>query len=300
MNKDYWIEDISGTVCYKPTYKIKESIFKKRSTYQEIEIVVSPLFGKILLLDNVLQVTEADEFIYHEMLVHIPLLTHPSPQKVCIIGGGDGCTLREVIKHPIKEAKMIELDGDVVSVSEEYLKFSGDPYKDKRVELIIGEGSATLEREKPYDVILVDSTDPVGEAMKLFSSQFYKSASDCLTDNGMISVQSGSPIFQPDLLNMVVNNMSKIFPFVKVYTAFVPTYPGIYWSFALGEKKDNFKDVKKIILKQRITELGLKFKYYNPDIHFATFVLPEFVKDIISGKKPYGIFSTAPTWDSQH
>ncbi len=287
-----WIKDCAISY-YAPSYKIKNILYEEQSQYQNIKIVESYKFGKMLLLDDIVQITEVDEFIYHEMLVHLPLLTHPNPRSVYIVGGGDGCTLREVLRHPIEKVTMAELDKEVVSVCQKYLDVAKDVYTDRRVNLVCAEASITLQNSKEsYDIILVDSTDPVGEAVKLFTPQFYQDTARYLNDNGLIVTQSGSPVFQPDMLQMVINNMKTVFPMVMVYTAIVPTYPGIYWSFTIGSKMFKPDEIKIEELEKRINERGLNFKYYNPKIHQSCFILPEFVKSIISNELPYGIFNS--------
>jgi len=287
-----WIKDFA-TPYYTPDYKIKNILYEKQSPYQKIKVVESYQFGKMLLLDDIVQLTEVDEFIYHEMLVHLPLLTHPHPKSVYIIGGGDCCTLREVLRHPIEKVMMVELDKEVVLACQKYMDVAKDLSTDNRVNLVFAEASKTLQNNKDsYDIILVDSTDPIGEAINLFTPQFYQTAARHLNDNGLIVTQSGSPIFQPNMIQMVVKNMKTVFPIVKVYTAVVPTYPGVYWSFTLGSKMIKPDEIGIEELKKRITDRGLNFKYYNPRIHQACFILPEFVKDIISNKLPYGIFNS--------
>ena len=276
---------------YTVSYEIKKLIYEKQSPFQNIKIVESPQFGKMLLLDDIVQVTERDEFVYHEMLVNIAMLTHPDPKAVYIVGGGDGGILREVLKHPVRKATMVELDKDVVSVCRKYLGIAKNIYSDKRAEIICAEASITLKKSKAlYDVILVDSTDPIGEAVKLFTPEFYKNAYDRMSDTGMLVTQSGSIVFQPTMLRMIIKNMKAVFPIVKVYTAIIPTYPGIYWAFTIGSKKLAPDGVKVEELKKRIKKRKLSFKYYAPELHQSCFSLPEFVKSTISNKLPYGIF----------
>jgi len=287
-----WItEDVIS--YYRSSYKIKNILYEKQSEYQNIKIVESYQFGKMLLLDNIVQLSEVDEFIYHEMLVHIALLTHPNPRFVYIVGGGDGGILREVLRHPVEKVTMVELDKDVVSTCKKYLNVSKDSYSDRRVNLVFAEASITLQNSKEhYDIILVDSTDPIGEAVKLFTPLFYQNAYHHLNGDGLIVTQSGSPIFQPNMLQMVVKNMKAVFPIVQVYTAIVPTYPGVYWSFTAGSKMFKLDEIKIEEIEKRINERELNFKYYNSKIHHACFILPEFVKAIISNESPYGIFNS--------
>ncbi|MDD5529926.1 MAG: polyamine aminopropyltransferase [bacterium] len=278
---------------YTVKYEIKNLIHEKQSPFQNIKIVESCQFGKMLLLDDIVQLTEVDEFVYHEMLVHIPMLTHPDPKFVYIVGGGDCGILREVLRHPVKKATMVELDKDVVDECQKYMNIAENVYSDKRADIICAEASITLEKSKDtYDIMLVDSTDPVGEAVKLFTPEFYRNAYSRMSDDGMIVTQSGSPVFQPTMLQMVVDNMKAVFPVVKVYTAIIPTYPGIYWSFTVGSKKLIPGEVKIEELNKRIKERNLSFKYYNSELHQSCFVLPEFVKSTISKKLPYGIFKS--------
>ncbi|MBI4723111.1 MAG: polyamine aminopropyltransferase [Candidatus Stahlbacteria bacterium] len=209
-----------------------------------MKIVESCQFGKMLVLDDIVQLTEVDEFIYHEMLVHLPLLTHSNPHSVYIAGAGDGGILREVLRHPIERVTMVELDDEVTAACEKYMPIAQKAFQDKRVNLLFNDASVVLKNSKEqYDIILVDSTDPIGKGENLFDIQFYKDAEKCLTPDGLIAVQSGSPIFQPNLLRKVVREFQLLFPIVQVYTAVVPTYPGVYWSLTMGSKKFNPKEI---------------------------------------------------------
>lgn len=296
-----WIQDF-GTPYYALAYQVKEVLLEEQSKYQNIKIINSYQFGKMLLLDDIVQLSEKDEFIYHEMLVHVPILSHPDPARIYIVGGGDCCSLREVLYHPVRKVVLNDLDEEVVLACRKHLDFlHNDGFSDSRVKLVFGEASVQLQKtDQPYDIIIVDGTDPIGEGVKLFTSQFYQIVAEVLDRDGLIVTQSGSPIFQPNILRTIVENMKTAFPIVQTYTAVVPTYPGVYWSFTMGSKGIKPDIIEIDELNRKITDRGLTFKYYNPEIHHTSFVLPEFVKRILSDKLDYGIFdSPEQVWEEQ-
>jgi len=285
----YWVtegERFSELVGqgFEYSYQVEETIYQGKSKYQKIEILRNPYFGRMLILDGAVQVTERDEFIYHEMLTHIPLFLHPVPKKVLIIGGGDGGTLRRVLEHPVEEAVMVELDEEVVKLSQKHLSsISDSAFDDKRTRLVFGDGAKFVaETKEKFDVILVDSTDPVGAAEILFSEEFYGNCSQILSKNGLLVTQSGSPLCQAKELNKAFGNLRKVFPICRVYFCTVFTYPGTLWSFALGSKELVPEEADLSAIEKRFEKLGLKTKYYTPQIQKSCFILPKLVQEIVS------------------
>lgn len=259
-------------------------IFKKKTPYQDLRIYATTRFGKSLVLDGAIQTTEKDEFIYHEMLTHPLLLTHPNPRKVLVIGAGDGGVLREVLKHRVEEVYLVEIDEDVIRVSERYLPSisKGTFGKNKKVKIIIDDGARFIHntREK-FDIVIVDSPDPIGVAKVLFSRRFYRDIFSRLKNGGMMIRQTGSTILQSEEIRRNYRIVKQIFPYVLVQLAAIPTYIGGLFSFLIASKKDNLEGVpyKKILGRYR--RLNLRTKYYNPDIHFASTRLPNYIRSLI-------------------
>ncbi len=257
-------------------FKVKRKVFSGRSPYQKIEVFDTFQFGRILVLDGIVQLSKSDEFIYHEMISHLPLLCHPNPKKILIIGGGDGGVIREVLKHPVREVNLVDIDKKVIEISQKYLPFvPKKAFKDKRVKIFIEDGLLFIKKYKNYfDVIIIDSTDPNGPSLPLFTKNFYQDVSDSLKKNGIMVAQTGSFYLQLSQIKKIFKILKKIFPFVKIYWAPIPAYQSSAYIFISGSKKNLDKiDFKKI--KEKYKKLNLKTKYYSPEIHFASLVLPK-------------------------
>ncbi len=257
---------------------VKEILYHEKSEYQDIKIVETELFGTMLLLDDVIQTNVKDEFVYHEMISLPAINTHPNPEKVLVIGGGDGGTIREVAKHPkVKEATWVEIDGKVIEACKKYLpSICEGGYNNPKVKVIVDDGIKHVKENKnTYDIILVDSTDPVGPAVGLFSKEFYTDVFNALKDDGIFVAQTASPFFNGDMIERIHKDLKEIFPVKELYLAVVPTYPGGMWSFSMGSKK--YKPTE--ISKDSIIEIDSK--YYDADVHFAAFTLPPFVRKLV-------------------
>jgi spermidine synthase len=261
----------------KISYRIKEVIFSEQSSFQHVMILDTFDFGRMLVLDGVVQTTSIDGHIYNEMISHIPLTIHPNPKKVLIIGGGDCGVAREAAKYEsVDQIDMVEIDEMVVKVCKEHLPEVSGNLSDPRVNFIYADGvKFAAEKENEYDVIIVDSSDPVGPAEQLFSKSFYESLHRALKEDGLMVCQSQSPIFHFDVLKQTYQHIDSLFPFTKLYTATVPTYPGGLWSFTLGSKKHIDIPAGTTFAKQT--------KYVNQDILERCFYLPQFVKDKLNG-----------------
>jgi spermidine synthase len=216
---------------------------------------------------------EKDEFVYHEMIAHVPLATHPAPRKVLVVGGGDGGVIREALRHPtVERAVLAEIDGQVIKRSQEFLPSIAGALTDPRVTLAVGDGIKHVKEHRgEYDVIVCDSTDPIGPAVGLFSREFYADVREALTPDGIFVAQSESPFLHGELIARVVKDLAAVFPVARLYWAVIPTYPGAMWTFAIGSKKhDPAADFRRV---------ELPTKYYSSDIHRASFVLPPFVAE---------------------
>jgi len=255
--------------------KVKETLYRERSEYQDILIVESLQFGRTLLLDGIFQTTEKDEFFYHEMLTHVGLSAHPEPRTVLIIGGGDGGTVRETLKHSsVEQVVLVEIDGKVIEASKKYLPLISSCLDDPKVKVVVTDGIKYLKKTtESFDVILIDSTDPIGPAVGLFEHEFYSSANKALNPDGFLVAQTESPFLNTDLIVRVNRTLSEIFPTVKVYLAPVPTYPTGYWSFTIASKTHDPSIPRR--------QIEGPTRYYNQDIHRASFSLPSFLKDAL-------------------
>jgi spermidine synthase len=275
---DMWLKEMQlEGAGIAMTYKVKETLVRKQTQFQDLAIIDTEVFGRMLVLDGIVQTTIKDEFVYHEMISHIPLFTHPNPKKVLVVGGGDGGAIREILKHPsVEKAVLCEIDGDVVEECKKYLPEISHALDDPRCEVFIGDGIKYVKEHKnEFDVIIVDSTDPFSIAEGLFGGNFYKDIYNSLTEDGIFIAQTETPFYLPDTVKKVFNDAKSIFPVTKLFMAAIPTYPGGYWSFTVGSKKldPSQVDISKIP--------DMDTKYYTPEIHKACFVLPKYVKDIV-------------------
>lgn len=282
FKKNQWFfeETIPGILdVLKTGLKIKKRIFTAKSPYQRLEVIDTFPFGRILVLDGIIQLSQIDEFIYHEMLVHPAIFSHPCPKKVLIIGGGDGGVLREVLRHPIQEVYLVDIDRKVIEVSQKYLPFvSRGAFLDKRARIFIEDGIKFIKKYKNFfDVIIIDSTDPLGPSLRLFSKNFYQDIFKALTKNGVLSVQSGCLFEQFFHLKKIFEKLKNFFPFIKIHKACVPCFQcSNEYSFTVASKFD----LRKITLKdveKKFQKLNLDLKYYSPEIHFSSVVLPEYL-----------------------
>ena len=256
--------------------KATETLRVEQTDFQHLAVVHTEQFGKMLLLDGMVQTTEKDEFVYHEMITMVALNTHPAPENVLVIGGGDGGALREVVRHPgVSKGTLVEIDEEVVQASRDFFPEHSCSFNSSKAQLIIADGIQFIKDHKnTFDVVIVDSTEPVGPAQALFSSAFYESVFQALKDDGILVVQSESPFFNEDVIKMAYGGINKFFPITRLYLAAIPTYPSGLWSFTVGSKR---YDPEKPVFTGE-----LDFKYYTPEIHQAAFKLPAFVKKIIA------------------
>jgi len=253
-------------------FTVKDVLYEGRSEFQRIEIIRNKDYGRVLLLDGLLQTTERDEFYYHEMLVHPALACHPRPSKVLIIGGGDGGALREVLRHPVEKAWLVEIDGRVIEACRRHFPWLKAALKDPRAELAVADGNVFIEevREK-FDVILVDSSDPVGPSTVLHEEAFTRKLKSRLNPGGVIAAQAGSLMLHLDSHAMKSVFLKKLFRRSGFYLGPVPTYPVGMWCY-------NFLSDDVDPLAPRRTRIPKGLKYYNAEVHRAAFALPNFLK----------------------
>lgn len=273
---ELWFSE-SQSKSLKYSYRVKELLASENTGYQKLAVFESEELGRILTLDDVVQLTTRDEFIYHEMIAHVPLFTHKSPERVLVIGGGDGGTIREILKHPVKEVHLVDIDSRVIEASKKYFPSLSCGFEDPRVKIFVEDGLEFVKKHGGYDVVIIDSTDPVGPAEGLFSKKFYEDVFRSLNGDGIMVAQTESPIFEGDFIRRVYRDISSIFAFASVYTAVIPTYPGALWTFTMGSKTVDplLKDINEIP--------DIPAKYYSREIHKSCFCLPPFLQELISG-----------------
>ncbi len=245
---------------------------------QKIEIY-DTRFGKLLMIDGCVQLVEAFESIYHEMLVHVPMFTHPRPKRVLLIGGGDGGALREILKHDPEKVVMVEIDENVIKACKEHIGLDENALEDERVELRIEDGINYVKTLKErFDVLIVDGTDPSPASMSLFSREFFKA---CSKASDVFCMQSQSPALQKDYFKLVVRNTA-VFERRAFYLSCIPMYPGGIWSFMIGSNKMKvLPDIDE--LRLRFSERNVKTKHYTPQLHVSSFSLPRWMAELING-----------------
>lgn len=266
----------------KFSIKIERHITSVQSDFQRIDILESKEFGRILTLDGFLMVTEKDEFIYHDMIVHVPMASNPNIQKVLVIGAGDGGTIRELLRYKtITHIDMVEIDEEVVKVCEEYLPQTACCLRDERVHMYFEDGLRFVRRkENEYDLIIVDSTDPFGPGEGLFTKEFYGNCYRALKEDGILVNQHESMYYDSyaESMKRAHSRIRSTFPIAKIYQAHIPTYPSGHWLFGFASKKyDPIKDFDE----KKWNDLGIKTKYYNTLLHVGAFAIPTYVKEMI-------------------
>ncbi len=259
-------------------YEVEKVLHKSKSDFQEILVVQNPHFGKILILDGVVQITERDEFFYHEMLTHVILHAHPNPKKVVIIGGGDGGAVREVLKHDsVEKVYFIEIDEEVINISKKFFPTVASGIDDPRVEIRCMDGAEFVKgRDSDIDAIIVDSTDIMGFAKSLFTVEFFKSVKDSMTGEGMFVTLSESLHFHKEMVIEVQEAMKLIFPIVDLYTAPIATYAGNWWTFSAASKKHDMRTMRR--------DFGIVTRYYSDEMHQQSFLPPKMYKKLMEGK----------------
>ena len=268
-------------------FRADHIFYEENTGQQQLVIFDNPIFGRMMTLDGATQVTTADEFIYHEMMTHVPVLAHGSVKSLLIIGGGDGGILREAARHKsIEHITMVEIDPAVTTFSKKHLPMiSNGAFDDPRLDLIFEDGTKFVaETEKRFDVIIVDSTDPVGPGAVLFEEEFYRNAKRCLNAGGVLVTQNGVPFLQPDELTSSVTKFRRLFKDGSCYLAPIPTY--LAGPMAMGWATDN-PDLRKQdvqTLLARFSAASFETRYYTPEVHAAAFALPGYVEKCFSPK----------------
>jgi len=273
----WYTEEHTPTVRF--SIKVREHILSKKSEFQQIDVFDSEEFGRFFTLDGLMMLTELDEFIYHEMIVHVAMAANPAARRVLIIGGGDGGTARELARYKtIEHIDLVDIDEMVVEVCREHLKFTACGLDDRRVLVHYQDGLRFVRgKEDEYDLIIVDSTDPFGPGEGLFTREFYGNCFKALKDDGILVNQHESPYYDyySHAMHRSHTRIKELFPVCRVYQAHIPTYPSGHWLFGFASKKfDPTRDLDA----GAWNSLSLETRYYNTDIHVGAFALPNYVK----------------------
>ncbi|MDQ2762703.1 MAG: polyamine aminopropyltransferase [Pseudomonadota bacterium] len=282
MEADIWLNERLYP-DWGQRFRITRELARVRSAFQDIAIVETASHGRVLLLDEIVQITEADEFVYQEMLTHVPLLAHGAPENVLIIGAGDGGVLRRVLQHGnVSRVVMVEIDGEVIRLSREHLpSIGGNAWTDSRAEILVDDGVAYVAAAPPgsFDVIIVDSTDPAGPGEPLFSDAFYRDCARVLSPAGIIVNQCGVPFMQADELRTTSVQRSKFFAYVTAYVVAVPTYVGGFMTLGLAANCGEPGSVSRTLLAERAHCAGLigHTRYWSPEVQESAFNLPPYI-----------------------
>lgn len=266
----------------RQSFAVEHVLYEGKSGFQDVKVLKTKEFGRVLVLDGVVQTTERDEFVYHEMLTHLPLFGHGSVRRILIIGGGDGGILEEALKHPVERVVMVEIDPKVIEVSRTWLTgICGGAFDDARVAVTIGDGAAFVAKTgERFDLIIVDSSDPIGPAEILFAIPFYENCRRCLNPGGLMVVQSGVPFLQAEEATNTYRRLATVHSHAGFYVAPVPTYYGGFMAFGWG----GLFDLKATAAEAtpRIAEADLRLRYYNAAIHAGAFALPEYLNALMA------------------
>lgn len=283
---ELWFTE-NHTPNVKFSIKVDRQLYSGRSEFQRIDMFDSKEFGRFLTLDGYMMLTEMDEFIYHEMITHVPMCVNPDAHDVLVIGGGDGGTVRELLRYPtIRHIDLVEIDELVVEVCRKYLPQTAGCLGDERVSIHYEDGLKYVRHaENAYDLIIVDSTDPFGPGEGLFTKEFYGNCFKALREDGIMVNQHESPFYQQDAYAMqrAHKRIVDSFPISRVYQAHIPTYPSGHWLFGFASKKRHpVRDVNWV----RWNALGLKTHYYNTQLHAGAFALPNYVEEMLRDVEP--------------
>ena len=277
---DLWFSEFH-TKNVKLSIKVDKQLFSAQSDFQRIDVFDSKEFGRFLTLDGYMMLTEKDEFIYHEMITHVPMAVHPHAENILVIGAGDGGVVRELTKYDIvKNIDVVEIDEMVIEVAKKYLPFTASKFDDPRVHIFYQDGLKFVRKiEDKYDLIIVDSTDPFGPGEGLFTKEFYGNCFKALKDDGIMVNQHESPFYHDDAVAMqrAHKRIVESFDKCRVYQAHIPTYPSGHWLFGFATKKYNPLEVRA----DEWNSLGIKTKYYNTKLHKACFALPNYVQELL-------------------
>lgn len=269
--------------------RVTERLHLERSKYQEIAVYDTPFFGRMLTLDGLVMFTERDEFVYHEMLTHLPLLSMEAPRSMLVIGGGDCGIVREALRHPsLERVVQCEIDERVTRVAAAHFPWVDEVVRDPRTELVFADGIPFMAANREgFDLVVVDSTDPIGPAQGLFRRDFYREVAQSLRKGGVMAAQTESPHWSPELVGPIYAEIRQAFRHVHAYAGFIPTYPSGCWCWAYAS---NQRTPETYFDADRAAAITRHTRYYQPGLQQAAFVLPRFVEEAVAGRNPFERF----------
>ena len=294
MAEQRWIaETLFDAEGFRMSYAVDRVLYEARTGHQHMVLFENRFFGKMLMLDGATQVTARDEFVYHEMMTHVPILAHGKARDILIVGGGDCGIAEEVLKHKsVKRVRQVEIDASVVEFSKQHFpEFTGPVFKDKRFELVIDDGMKFVAKTgeiagRRFDVIIVDSTDPQGPGAVLFTKEFYAGCKRCLTKGGILVTQNGVPILQPEELTATVGKLARLFKDTTCTVAAIPTYIGGFMAMGFATDNKALRRVPERTIAARYRKAGrFPTQYWTPAIHGAAFALPRFIEELVAKAK---------------
>ena len=267
--------------------EVGEIYYREKTDLQDLMIFENPRFGKVMSLDGAVQTTEKDEFIYHEMFVHVPVLAHGDVKRILIIGGGDGGAARQAMKHKDVDVTLVDIDRTVIDLSIKYMpSVSGGAFDNPRMNLVVADGCKFVkETDEKWDVIIIDSTDPHGPGEVLFTQEFYTDCRTCLSDGGVIVTQNGVPFVQADELRNSYDRLGALFQDVSFYMATIPSYVGGPLAFGWATDNPKLRKLDLGTLAERYFAAEIETDYYTPEVQQASFVLPLYVQKILTEEK---------------
>ncbi len=284
MAEKRWIsETLFDELGFRMTYQAERILYEMQTRHQHLVLFQHKHFGKMLMLDGATQVTTRDEFIYHEMMTHVPIFAHGRAKEVLIIGGGDCGIAEEVLKHKlVRRVTQVEIDASVIAFAKEHFpEFTRPVFRDKRFESVIGDGMKYVAKTaRRFDVIIVDSTDPQGPGAVLFTKKFYAACRRCMAPGGVMVTQNGVPFMQPGELVSSIRHFKKLFADARCYVASIPTYVGGHMAMGWASKDRRLRQTSLRVIETRYRKAGrFKTRYWTPEVHVAAFALPRFIED---------------------
>jgi len=282
-----WIpETLFDELGFRMTYAVERVLYEMQTEHQHLVLFEHSFFGKVLMLDGATQVTSKDEFVYHEMMTHVPILAHGNAREVLIVGGGDCGIAEEVLKHKtVRRATQVEIDASVVEFSKEHFpEFTRPVLSERRFDLVIDDGmNYVAKTDRRFDVIIVDSTDPLGPGKVLFSERFYRACRRCINDGGVMVTQNGVPILQSDELVTGIRKFRRLFADGACYVAAIPTYVGGHMAMGWASDNPKLRGLTVATVAGRYRRAGsFPTKYWTPEVHVAAFALPRFIADKVA------------------
>ena len=282
-------ETLFDDLGFRMTYAVERVLYEMQTEHQHLVLFEHPFFGKMLMLDGATQVTSKDEFVYHEMMTHLPILAHGNPREVLIVGGGDCGIAEEVLKHKsVRRLTQVEIDASVVEFSKEHFpEFTKPVLTNKRFDLVIDDGmNYVAKTDRRFDIIIVDSTDPLGPGEVLFSEKFYAACRRCMAKGGLLITQNGVPIFQAGELTATISRFRKLFADGYCYVAAIPTYVGGHMAMGWATDDSRLRHASVKTIAARYKKAGsFPTQYWTPEVHVAAFALPRFIADKVANAR---------------